>query len=244
METTSCNYRNYFRPGQRAVVEMALKGGESFNDGAVVTAVDEEKIDLRLSWENLPQDVLLHPEASLMIRVGGSGYGYSCRIVVLDRPGDELRAGFAGPVVPEDSREFFRLGTKLPVVLFNVTAGTAEENGFGGIHVSERSSVPRIVNISGGGFRTETAMAMTTGDIVYATFHLPLAEPKIVPVVARVVHSELIESAEGIVVSSGLTFMHVNERDRDTIVRYVCNEEIDRIRQCRRQLETRLEGEA
>jgi len=28
--------------------------------------------------------------------------------------------------------------------------------------------------------------------------------------------------------------MHINERDRDAIVRYVCNEEIKRIRLCRK----------
>jgi hypothetical protein len=141
-------------------------------------------------------------------------------------------------VVPQDTREFFRLGTDLPVVLFNVTAGTAEENGFGGLSVGGKNGLPRIVNLSGGGLRTETEMAMTVGDIVYATFHLPLAEPKIVPVVAQVVYSEIIEGEDGVIVSAGLSLMHINERDRDAIVRYVCSEEINRIRLCRKHLKS------
>ncbi|HJV67022.1 MAG TPA: PilZ-like domain-containing protein [Geomonas sp.] len=239
MENEPCRYRDFFHPGQRATVEMSLEGGEIFNDGAVVTAVEGNLIRLRLSRENFPDRALLHPEAPLVVRVGGIGYGYSCQLAVLEEPpGGELRASFAGPVVPQDTREFFRLGTELAVVLFNVTAGTAEENGFGGLSVGGQNGLPRIVNLSGGGLRTETEMAMTIGDIVYGTFHLPLAEPKIVPVVAQVVHSELVEGEAGVVVSAGLSFMHINERDRDAIVRYVCNEEINRIRLCRKQLKS------
>ncbi|GFO53047.1 hypothetical protein GMSM_00540 [Geomonas sp. Red276] len=238
MEKEPCNYRDYFHPGQRAVVEVNVEGGKVFNDGAVVTAVDDGHIGLRLSWDKVPLGAQLHREAPLVVRVGGIGYGYSCKVVLLDDSSEELRAGFAGPVVPEDSREFFRLGTEIPVVLFNVTAGTAEENGFGGLRVAGKGGVPRIVNISGGGLRTETEMAMAMGDIVYATFHLPLTEPKVVPVVAQVVHSEVLERDGVSVVSSGLSFMHINERDRDAIVRYVCKEEINRIRNCRKQMRT------
>ena len=239
MENEPCNYRDFFHPGQRATVEMSVEGGKVFNDGAVVTAVDEGRIGLRLSRENLPEGVLLQPEDSLMVRVGGSGYGYCCQLVILNEPpGEELRAEFAGPVVPRDTREYFRLAAEIPVVLFNVTAGTAEENGFGGIRVAGQSGLPRIINISGGGLSTETEMAMTVGDIVYATFHLPLPEPKIVPVVAQVVHNELVELEDGIMVSAGLSFMHINEKDRDAIVRYVCTEEINRIRLGRKQLKS------
>lgn len=236
MQNEACNYKDYFHPGQRATVELSVEGGKVFNDGAVVTAVDDNRIALRLSRDALPEGALLHPEASLVVRVGGSGFGYSCRVVVLgEQPGPELHAGFDGPVIPEDTREYFRLGTEIPVVLFNVTAGTAEESGFGTLRLATPNTLPRITNISGGGLRTETEMEMTLGDIVYATFHLPLPEPKVVPVVAQVVHTELIERGDFAVVSAGLTFMHVNERDRDAIVRYVCNEEIKRIRLCRKQ---------
>ncbi|HJV34418.1 PilZ-like domain-containing protein [Geomonas sp.] len=239
MENETFNYRDYFHPGQRAMVELSQRDGKVLNDGAVVTAVEENRISLRLTRENLPEGALLQPDVSLAVRVGGIGYGYSCELSIIEEPpGAELMASFAGPVVPQDTREFFRLGTDLPVVLFNVTAGTAEENGFGGLSMGGKNGLPRIVNLSGGGLRTETEMAMTVGDIVYATFHLPLAEPKIVPVVAQVVYSEIIESEDGVLVSAGLSLMHINERDRDAIVRYVCSEEINRIRLCRQQLKS------
>jgi len=235
MHKEPCNYRDYFHPGQRARVEMSLQGDRIFHDGAIITDVGDGQIALRLSREDLPDGALLHPEAPLVLRVGRSGNGYSCRGVVVDRHKEnDLRVAFVGRVVPEDLREYFRLDTEIPVILFNVTAGSAEESGSGGLRVAAQSSLPRIVNISGGGLRTETEMTMNQGDIVYATFHLPLPEPKVVPVVAQVVHSETIERPDSVITSAGLCFMHINERDRDTIVRYVCNEEIKKIRLCRK----------
>lgn len=235
MNREACNYRDYFHPGQRARVEMSMQGDGLFKDGAVVTAVEDSQIELRLSRDTLPDGALLHREAPLVVRVGVSGSGYSCRgVVAHERKGEELRVRLVDRVISEDLREYFRLDTDIPVILFNVTAGTAEESGAGGLRVAALCSLPRIVNISGGGIRTETGMAMTAGDVVYATFHLPLPEPKVLPVVAQVVHSETVERGDGAIVVAGLTFTHIHERDRDTIVRYVCNEEIKRIRLCRK----------
>ena len=240
MHNEPSNCREYFHLGQRARVEMPLKGDRIFNDGAIVTAVGDGQIALRLSRDTLPDGVLLHSEAPLVVRVGDRGNGYSCRGVVLDESfGEDLRIGFIGQVMSEDLREYFRLSAEIPVTLFNVTAGTAEESG--GLRVASEWRLPRIVNISGGGFRTETEMAMAVDDIIYATFHLPLPEPKVVPVVTQVCHSEVIERSDGPCVSAGLRYMHINERDRDAIVRYVCNEEIRRIRLRRRDFFSQAE---
>lgn len=235
MQNEPCNYNDYFHAGQRARVEVALSEDTVFNDGAVVTSVDDTRISLRLSRDKLPDGVLLRPESPLVVRVGVSGSSYRCRAVVVeDQSESELKLELVDRVLPEDQREYFRLVTDIPVILFNVTAGTAEESGTGGLRIAAGESLPRIVNISGGGLRTETEMAMTKDDIVYATFHLPLPEPKVVPVVAQVMHSEKINRGEGDIYSAGFRFMHINERDRDAIVRFVCNEEIKRIRLCRK----------
>lgn len=235
MQNGTYNYKDYFQPGQKARVEVSLSGDTVFNDGAVVTEINDAEIRLRLSREKLPEGVLLRRELPLVVRVGVDGNSYRCKGIVLDdHAEDDLRVGFVDRVTPEDQREYFRLSTDIPVILFNVTAGTAEESGTAGLRVASRDSLPRIVNISGGGLRTETEMRMTRDDIVYATFHLPLPEPKVVPVVAQVMHSETLPRNEGVIYSAGLRFMHINERDRDAIVRYVCNEEIKRIRLCRK----------
>ena len=231
MHKEACNYRDYFHPGQRARVEMSLQGDRKFKDGAVVTAVGDSHIALRLSRDTLPDGALLHPEAPLLVRVGGSGSGYSCHCIVNEQSGEELRVGFVGGVVPEDLREYFRLSTGIPIIMFNVTAGSAEENDE---ESPNPDGLPRIVNISAGGIRTETKMAMSVGDTVYATFTIPVPEPRVVPVVAQVVHSEVLELSDAAFVSTGLAFVHINERDRDAIVRFVCNEEIKRIRLCRK----------
>jgi len=236
MEKETCNYRDYFRPGQRARVELSVDGDGVFNDGAVITAIENDQISLRLSRDTLPLGTQVHSEAPLVVRVGDRGNGYRCRGVVLELPpGEDLQVRFTSQVMPEDLREYFRLATEIPVTLFNVTAGTAEETGSGGLRIASEGRLPRIVNISGGGLRTETEMSMTVDDIIYATFHLPLPEPKVIPVVTQVVHSDLVQRAEGVCVSAGLRFMHINERDRDAIVRFVCNEEIRRIRQRRKE---------
>lgn len=229
MHNEPCNYRDYFHPGQRARVELSLQCGSVFKDGAVVTAITENTLGLRLSRDRMPEGALLHPEAPLVIRVGG-GSGYSCRGMVLrERPGQELQVALVDHVVPEDLRGYFRITTALPVTLFNVTGNTPEENWSRGANQGP-SDLPRIVDISGGGMRTETSMPMTIGDTVYAKFDVPLPEPKAVPVVAQVVHNDLVERGGKAVVVAGLKFVHINERDRDAVVRYICNEEIRRIR--------------
>src|SRR3954453_21055391 len=115
MQDETCKYTDYFHPGQRASVELAVEGGGVFSDGAVVTSVDESEIALRICPERLPEGTLLKSEESLMVRIGGSGFGYSCKAVLLkDCQGEELRASLVGPVIPEDTREFFRLGTEIP----------------------------------------------------------------------------------------------------------------------------------
>lgn len=233
MQGDPYNYRDFFQPGQRARVELPLLDG-SYNGGAVITAVEDACLALNLCSDELPEGILLHQEAPIVVRVGRGGTGYSCRGRVLnERPGDELMVQLVDQVTSEDLRDFFRLDTEIPATMFNVTAGTTEEAGSGSPRlVGEK--LPRIVNISGGGFRTETEMAMNFGDVVYATFHLPLPEPQVVAVVAQVLHSEVIELIDGAICSAGFTFMHINERDRDAIVRYVCNEEIKRIKLCRK----------
>lgn len=235
MQKESCNYRDYFHPGQRARVEMSLQGDRMFNDGAVVIAVGEGEIALRLSRDTLPEGALLHPEAPLVVRVGAGGSGYSCRGVVRSEPvGEDLSVTLVDHVVPEDLRQYFRLDCEIPVVLFDVTAGTSEESGTGGLRVAGTGTLPRIVNISGGGMRVESEMTMALGNTIYASFQLPLPATKVIPVVAQVVHSEVFERAGAAIASTGLSIMHINERDRDSIVQYVCNEEIKRIRQCRK----------
>ena len=234
MDGGAYNYREYFHPGQRARVELPLLDG-SYSGGAVITAVEEGCLALRLRSEDLPEGVLLHQEAPLVVRVGIGGASYSCRGRVLnERPGDELVVQLVDHVTSEDLRDFFRLDTEIPATLFNVTAGTREEAGSGTPRLAAQRP-PRIVNISGGGFRTETEMAMQLGDVIYATFHLPLPEPQVIAVVAQVMHSEVIEQIDGVVYSAGFTFMHISGKDRDAIVRYVCDEEIKRIRLCRNE---------
>lgn len=233
MHKEPCNYGDYFHPGQRARVELSLKCGSVFRDGAVVTAIADDSIALRLSRDSMPEGALLHPEAPLLIRVGGSGSGYSCRATVLhERPGQELRATLVDPVVPEDLRAFFRVATELPVTLFNVTADASEENG----QEQQREQLPRVVDISGGGIRTETSIPMRVGDTVYGLFQLPFIEPKAIPVVGQVVHSDIYERAGKAVVSAGLKFVHIDERDRDAVVRFVCIEEMRQIRRSRRPI--------
>jgi hypothetical protein len=234
MLKTTGDYKDYFHPGQRARIEISLQGDRKFDDG-VVTQVTESQIALRLSQGGLPDHALLDHEAPLTVRVGSSGNGYSCRGVVLERQaGDELHVGLVDRVRSEDLREYLRLTTGIPVILFNVTGGTSEEGSAGGLRVTSDSSLPRVTNLSGGGFRTETIMGMARGDIVYATFNLPLASPSMIPVVAKVVHSEVTERADGLIFNAGLSFVHINENDRDTIVRFVCNEEVQRMRLCRK----------
>jgi hypothetical protein len=224
------NYQQYFQTGQRAKVEMRLKDGGTFSDGAIVTSLSAGVIAVNLSRDRLPEGALLHPDAPISIRVGAAGHGYSCRGMVLEaQPGENLKIGLVEGVVSEDMREYFRLNAKMPVTLYRVACGTRDCSSDKG-NLPGDEYLPRIVNISGGGLRTETELELSPGDLVHVVFHLPLPEPKMVPVLAEVVQSEIKEDGGKPCFSAGLKYQKINERDRDAVVAYVCNEEIKRIR--------------
>lgn len=240
MPNGSSNCKEFFRPGKRVKIEMAIGADGCFVEWADVVAVEDDLIYLRLSRDAFPEDLQLDAGARVLVRGGDQGnvksLGFSCHgtIASMGKNG-ELQVRVAEKVKPDDLREYYRLNSEIPVTLFNLSAGGADILSSG--TPSVQGVVSRIVNISGGGIRTETVLEAADGDIVYATFHLPLPEPKEVPLVAQVVHSEKIAGADGDdeVYSTGLRYVHINERDRDSIVRYVCNEEIKRIRQTKKE---------
>ncbi|UFS71801.1 DUF5634 family protein [Geomonas sp. RF6] len=235
----SSNCRDYFRPGMRARVEIGPGGNGCFVEWADVVTVDDSLITLRLSRDMLPDGLSFEEGLPVLVRGGDEGnvkaLGFSCEaMVVSTAQGGEVQVRLTEEVKPDELREFYRLNAEIPVTLFNLSAGGADIFACG--TPSVQGVVSRIINISGGGIRTETMLEAADGDIVYATFHLPLPEPKAVPLVAQVVHTETI-GADGNekVFSTGLRYVHINERDRDSIVRYVCNEEIRRIRLTRKE---------
>lgn len=237
MANGSSNCGDFFQPGLRTRVELVQGPERSFVEWAEVSAVEGNLVTLRLSRDVLPQGVVFEEGMSLQIRGGDrgtvKGSGFSCQGTVMGAAeGGEVQVMVSEEVKQDDPREFYRLAAEIPVTLFNLSAGGADILSTGAPAV--QGVISRIVNISGGGIRTETMLEASDGDIVYATFHLPLPEPKAVPLVAQVVHSEAISGVGDKVFSTGLRYLHINERDRDSIVRYVCNEEIKRIRQTRK----------
>ncbi|MBJ6724730.1 PilZ-like domain-containing protein [Geomesophilobacter sediminis] len=229
------NYQEYFQVGKRAKVEMLLSDGGTFSDGAVITALSGDRLSVRLSRDELPEGALLHEKAPVSVRVGARGNGYTCRALVLScREGEDLLMGLIEGVVAEDSRAYYRLQAEMPVTLYKMATGWKDCSVNRPLFPRE-DYLPRIVNISGGGLRAETEMELTPGDLVHVVFHLPLPEPKTVPVVAEVVQSESREDGYRPCYSAGMKYREINERDRDAVVAYVCNEEIKRLRLNRKE---------
>lgn len=112
-------YRQHFPPGKKVNVAIPVPQGETFNDWAVISSLDEDLVTLQLSRDELPSGVKLSTGLILDIRVGTGDSGYSCRgIIVTDGVRHEIILRLIGEIVSNELREFYRIDAFLPIRYF------------------------------------------------------------------------------------------------------------------------------
>lgn len=102
------------------------------------------------------------------------------------------------------------------------------ENVVGKVPATE----PLIINISGGGIRAELQEELQAGTRLNLAFHLPHPQPELVPAVAEVVYCQPSAWRSNFRYIAGMRYIRIHERNRDRIIKYVCSEEIKKIRNC------------
>ena len=100
--------------------------------------------------------------------------------------------------------------------------------------------VPLAANISGGGLRILMHHQLKVDDLVALEVFVPTEpQPRIVDAVGKVVHSAQNYAATKQMqrdsYNTNIEFLIIDERDRDTIVSYISNIQLKRIRQLREQ---------
>ncbi len=65
-------------------------------------------------------------------------------------------------------------------------------------------------------------------------FHLPNSQPHQVQTLAEVIYCQPLPSVwhTSTSFSTGMRYLKINERNRDSIIKFVCSEEIKKIRSC------------
>ena len=253
------DYSDYFHADQRTKVELPLGGNRFFHEWAVVSSVSRDILTLQLSRDLLPHGVQLKNGEPLSLRAGSRGQGYRCRgVIEQDGSCESLAVKLAGHVMPDELRSYFRLNTSISMEYSPETPEQAWENprkrcitGLGEENTGVVSTSaaqpapfrtgkadapePNIINISGGGVRVELQEELQTGALLNLAFHLPHPQPELVPAVAEVVYCQPSDWRPGLRYIAGLRYVRIHERNRDRIIKYVCSEEIKKIRSCNKE---------
>lgn len=100
--------------------------------------------------------------------------------------------------------------------------------------------IPLAANISGGGLRILSHHPFKVDDLIVLEIYVPTEpEPKIVDAVGKVVlctqNIAASRQMQRDSYNTGIEFLFIDERDRDTIVSYISNVQLKRIRQLREQ---------
>ena len=256
MKEEPFNYYKYFDVGLRLEVRFPRSQDAVFRDWAVISLLDEDLVEFQLSRDVLPENVSAETGTILDLRLGKDGNAYCCRaIVVSEREGARITARLIGEVVPDELREFYRIDAYIPL-RYRLPAGETPEQ-IKEQWRKERSPLPSpedkeplppataadvpplphpiAANLSGSGIRIKIHDQLTIGDLVPLELLLPLDGTHSVTVLGEVMHVSQLKTREGEppLYSTALHFCNIDERDRDTIIRFISVEQLEHLRNMR-----------
>lgn len=260
MKEETSDYHKYFATGLRIEVRFPPSRDTIFRDWAIITLLEEDLVELRLSRDVLPEDLNADTGTILDLRLGREGSAYSCRaIVVENHEGPKVTARLIGEVIPDELREFFRIDAYIPI-RYRVPEGESAEETmerwrarrsrrplhqkrpsapFASAMIGMESGTPRptpvAANISGSGIRVRIHEMLNAGDLLPMELHLQLDSPLLVDVVGQVVHVGRLRTRKGEppLYSTALRFLCIDERDRDAVVGLVSSVQLEHLRAMR-----------
>jgi len=258
-------YARYFPKGQRVQLLLPTREGTPFIEWAVVFALQDDLLELRLSRDRLPTGISLDLGVTVELKIIRDGTVYACRVLVVGEPERELlRVRLVGDVIISDLREYFRIDAYLPVryVVPDTTdtetlqqqwisrrdraaaskdqsatffTGTSSTDSGGTIKPWAQPH-PIAANISGGGIKVNIPDPLPQGAYLFIELFLPVAPPHVVETVGKVIQSErlLMPDDAAPIFQTAISFLFIDERDRDAIINYITTEQIRRLRAMQR----------
>ncbi len=259
-------YARYFPKGQRVQLLLPTREGTPFIEWAVVFALLDDLLELRLSRDKLPTGISLDLGVTVELKIIRDGTVYACRVLVVGEPERELlHVRLVGDVIISDLREYFRIDAYLPVryVVPDTTdtealqqqwisrrdraaaskdqsatffTGTFSATDSGGSIKPWAQPHPIAANISGGGIKVNIPDPLPHGAYLFIELFLPVAPPHVVETVGKVIQSERLLTPDDAapIYQTAISFLFIDERDRDAIINYITTEQIRRLRAMQR----------
>ncbi|ACM18418.1 PilZ domain protein [Geotalea daltonii FRC-32] len=197
----------------------AGSGGQGYRCHAVIEDVELEKVTLRLSGSVIPDELRAYFRLDTLLEFNYSPAG---KEETWELPGNRCIIGTGTGCAKPSSQQWNFQRSRLMEM--------CNDKGNGEKHAAQ----PIIVNISGGGLRAQTVEEIQVGSVFNLAFHLPNSQPHQVQTLAEVIYCQPLASVwhTSTSFSTGMRYLKINERSRDSIIKFVCSEEIKKIRNC------------
>ncbi len=253
MARNKVDYENFFKAGQKSKLEVQLPENITREANGELVFFEDDRARIELIGSVVPSSFSsLKPKARLSLS-SWSGWGFFKCAAVLEEAvsGKEFIVRLVGAVEEIQRREYFRLDVALPVVITKPAEQTlatltdqwesnrnrlcaapppemfATRNGYRAVTVDRQDLAPQAVNLSGGGMRLRLSEKFTSGTRVHADLYLPVAPPRIVPVVAEVLRSNelALRIQKDPAYITAMKFIVIDGKDREFIIAYLFAEQ-------------------
>jgi hypothetical protein len=240
-----------FFHGQQASVDLLLSDRAVRLEPAMIHAVVNKVLWILVSPSLVPGDIDPEPGMPLEVRVGSFGQGFRCRATIASySTSGIMELNLNGTLASDELRDYYRLDTYIPMsfqahvaegppppprvdlafdpvkrVEARIWWDKEKEQSFQWDVNDSRSA---IINISGGGIKAKIDEPVSPGDILHVGFQVPAPELRKVSALAKVAY--LQSSATDGTRYAGMKFITLHERDRDSIIKYVFNQETRKVK--------------
>ena len=251
------NISSFLRPDQQLRVAIHLPDDTIIDLNAVITRIDRNTLHLETFLSNIKQ-LAMSPKGARVIVISSETWAF-CRgqgLLEATAP-PHFAVSLHGDFEVQQRREFFRMDVFIPVAYavpedqqMSAVEGmwkarrmllencppprTAPFQGsFKVINWNDGPDIlPCRVNLSGGGVRIKIPEELTPGTSLDLDIFLPLMPVKVVSAVVSVIRSTEVvlnlEPTPSFV--TAMRFVHLSERDRESIISYIFNEQRNSLR--------------
>ncbi|KAF0219382.1 MAG: type IV pilus assembly [Geobacteraceae bacterium] len=252
-------FEKYFLVDHQVNIGVQLTDNKFYEDTAAIKFIQGDRLQLELYGDGLSHGVVTEAGAQVVITSKEAWALCRCHAVLEKEViGKEMDLRLISQVDVQQRREYFRLDVCIPI-LYSIPEdqqlrGVYEEwngkklasglipspamipcnEGFKVIDWNNGDEIkPCNANLSGGGLRFKMKDSLTPGTLVHLAIFLPLVPARVIYAVGAVVRANEIRLTwdKHSSYSTGIEFKFIDEKDRETIISYIFNEQRNKLRE-------------
>lgn len=251
-------FEKYFFVDHQVNIGVQLTDNKFYEDTAAIKFIQGNRLQLELYGEGLSHGIVTEAGAKVVITSKEAWALCRCHAVLEKEViGKEMDLRLISQVDVQQRREYFRLDVCIPVfysiprdqqlrAVFDEWNGKRHsrsakvspimlpcKDGFKVIGWDNGDDIePCSVNLSGGGLRFKMKDPLTPGTLVNLEIFLPLVPARGIYATGVVVRSNEIQLTldRHTYYSTGMEFKFIDEKDRETIITYIFNEQRNDLR--------------